>query len=127
MRVLVDSSVWIDYFRSGSKSQKLDVFIDENVICTNELILAELVPFFKVSRQSKLIKLLYSIDTIPLSIKWNELIKLQTICLQNGINKFDIPDLIIVDNVLQNDLILYSFDKHFKLINKHFSFDIIDK
>lgn len=127
MRVLVDSSVWIDYFRSGSKSQKLDVFIDENVICTNELILAELVPFLKVSRQSKLIKLLYSIDTIPLSIKWDEIIKLQTICLQNGINKIGIPDLIVVDSVLQNKIILYSFDKHFKLINKHFSFDIIDK
>lgn len=127
MRVLVDNSVWIDYFRSGSKSQKLDVFIDENVICTNELILAELVPFLKVSRQSKLIKLLYSIDTIPLSIKWDEIIKLQTICLQNGINKIGIPDLIVVDSVLQNKIILYSFDKHFKLINKHFSFDIIDK
>lgn len=127
MRVLVDSSVWIDYFRSGSKSHKLDVFIDENVICTNELVLAELIPFLKVAKKSKLIKLLYSIEKIPLFIKWDEIIKLQTTCLQNGINKIGIPDLIIVDNVLQNDLILYSLDKHFKLINKHFSFNILDK
>lgn len=52
MKVLVDSSVWIDYFRTGSKSQKLDVFIDENLLCTNDLILAELIPFLKVTKQT---------------------------------------------------------------------------
>lgn len=32
MNVLVDSSVWIDYFRGGSDSS-LDGLIEENLIC----------------------------------------------------------------------------------------------
>ncbi len=42
MAVLVDTSVWIDYFRTGNQSAELDDLIDENVIVTNDLILAEL-------------------------------------------------------------------------------------
>lgn len=126
MKILVDSSVWLDYFRSGLKSQKLDVFIDENLLCTNDLILAELIPFLKVTKQTKLIKLLNTVEKIPLIIRWQEIIKTQTLCLENGVNKIGIPDLIIIDNIIQNDLILYSFDKHFKLISRYISFNLID-
>jgi len=48
MLVLVDTSVWIDYFRAGNKSAELDDLIDENIIVINELILAELIPFLKL-------------------------------------------------------------------------------
>ncbi|NOX90781.1 MAG: PIN domain-containing protein [Calditrichaeota bacterium] len=47
MPVLVDSSVWIDYFRAGIKSEKLDELIDENLICTKDIILAELVHIYE--------------------------------------------------------------------------------
>jgi hypothetical protein len=39
MQILVDSSVWIDYFRNGFNSGKLDMYIDQNLICINDLIL----------------------------------------------------------------------------------------
>ena len=29
MSVLVDTSIWVDYFRSGGNSEKLDFLIDE--------------------------------------------------------------------------------------------------
>ena len=61
MSILVDSSIWIEYFRSGKNSEKLDFLIDENLIVINDLILAELVPFLKVRKQQKIIKLLYNI------------------------------------------------------------------
>jgi hypothetical protein len=32
MSVLVDTSVWVEYFRSGNNSEKLDFLIDENLI-----------------------------------------------------------------------------------------------
>ena len=44
MSILVDSSVWIDYFRSGKYSDQLDYYIEQNIISTNDLILAELIP-----------------------------------------------------------------------------------
>ena len=53
MEVLVDTSVWIDYFRGGSNSQALDLLIDENLLATNDLILTELVPYLKVKKQTK--------------------------------------------------------------------------
>ncbi|MBD3290903.1 PIN domain-containing protein [candidate division KSB1 bacterium] len=125
MNLLVDSSVWIDYFRSGKNSEKLDNYIDLNIICINDLILAELIPFLRLKSQPQVIELLNEISKIPISIDWSSIIDYQTVCLQNGINKVGIPDLIILDNVIQNDLILFSLDKHFALIHRHINFEII--
>jgi len=125
VQILIDSSVWIDYFRSGAHTSKLDTYIDQNLVCTNHLILSELIPFLKVKKQFKVIKLLESLTNIALSINWENIINLQSACIQKGINKVSIPDLIILDNVIQNDLVLYTLDKHFKQINKHISFRMI--
>lgn len=125
MQILIDSSVWIDYFRSGTHTSKLDTYIDQNLVCTNHLILAELIPFLKVKKQFKVIKLLGSLTNITLNINWDNIINLQTTCIQKGINKVGIPDLIILDNVIQNELVLYTLDKHFKQINKYISIEMI--
>ncbi len=117
MNILVDSSVWIDYFRSGLNSEVLDELIDNNILCINNLILAELVPYLNVKKQFDVIELLWEITNIPISINWKNIIEYQSICIKNGINKVGIPDLIILDNVIQNKLELYSLDKHFALIN----------
>ena len=61
MQVLVDTSIWVDYFRSGIKSSELSVLIDENLIVTNDIILAELIPPLRVKRQNKIIRLLNEI------------------------------------------------------------------
>lgn len=125
MKILNDSYVWIDYFRSGTHTSKLDTYIDQNLVCTNHLILAELIPFLKVKKQFKVIKLLESLTNITLNINWDNIINLQSSCIQKGINKVGIPDLLILDNVIQNELVLYTLDKHFKQINKHISFRMI--
>lgn len=125
MNILVDSSIWIDYFRSGIQSEKLDSYIDQNLICTNDLILAELIPFLKVKKQIRVMKLLRSVTNISLNIRWGKIIDFQTICLQNGINNVGIPDLIILDNAIQNDLVLFTLDNHFNLINKYFDFEVL--
>ncbi|MBN2684853.1 MAG: PIN domain-containing protein [Pontiellaceae bacterium] len=116
MNVLVDSSVWIDYFRGGLVSS-LDWLIEENLICINELILAELVPFLRVRRQRKLIELLGVVLRLPLVIDWSGVIDLQVKCLHSGINKVGIPDLIIAQNAIQHDAPLYSLNKHFQMIS----------
>ena len=45
MNILIDSSVWIDYFRGGKTKNKVDLLLDNNIACTSGLILAELIPF----------------------------------------------------------------------------------
>lgn len=91
----------------------------------NDLILAELIPFLKVKKQNRLIGLLNEITNIPLVVDWHNIIDFQTTCLRNGINKVGIPGLIILENVISNDLTLFTLDKHFSLINQHISFEII--
>ena len=81
MEVLVDSSVWIDYFRNGG-SDILDNFIDDNLLITNNLILSELIPFLKMKQHNELIELLYGIDRIELNIDWNQIIEYQEKCLK---------------------------------------------
>jgi predicted nucleic acid-binding protein len=125
MNVLVDSSVWIDYFKSGKNSKEMDDYIDQNIICTNDLILAELIPSLRLRNETKVIKLLNQLTKITLTINWRDIIEFRTTCIKNGINKIGIPDLVILDNVIKNNLTLYTFDKHFVLIKQHINFNLL--
>ncbi len=118
MEVLVDTSIWIDYFKAGDNSKDLDYLIDENLIVTNDIILTELTPYLKIKKQTKVIKLLHEINKVPLSIRWEELIEYQVKCLKAGANGVGIPDLIIAQNAKQNHCKIYSLDKHFRLLNQ---------
>jgi len=118
MSVLVDTSIWIEYFRNGNHYKELDLLIDENIVVINDLILAELIPFLKVRKQNKIIELLKSINNLQLHINWNEIIGYQVKCLKKGINGVGIPDLVIAQNAKQNDCEVYSSDNHFILLSK---------
>ncbi len=118
MDVLVDTSIWIDYFKGGGNSKDLDFLIDENMIVTNEIILAELIPYLKIKRQSKVIKLLHEVKLIQLTVRWDEIIEFQVKCLKGGANGLGLPDLIIAQNAKQNSCKLYSLDKHFRSLNQ---------
>ncbi len=108
-RVLVDSSVWISYFRDKSAHQRLDDLIQNNQICTNNLVLAELLPSLHLKEQEALVELMLEVPIIELSINWELIINFQIHNLRNEINKIGIPDLILVDSVLANNLIWRSF------------------
>ena len=125
MSVLVDTSIWVDYLRSGNFAEKLDYFIDENLIVTNDLILSELVPFLKIRNQKKLISLLRNIRRLDLFIDWNQIIDYQYKCLKNGINAVGIPDLIIAQNAIQNDCEIFTQDNHFSLMRNILSLNIL--
>ena len=118
MTVLVDTSIWIDYFRGGEHSEGLDLLIDENSLVTNNLILTELIPFLKVRKETKVINLLRAIQCVPLEINWDEITEYQVRCLEKGANGIGIPDLIIAQNAIANDLEVYAVDRHFKLLNQ---------
>ncbi|EOZ98420.1 MULTISPECIES: PIN domain-containing protein [Cyclobacteriaceae] len=124
-RVLVDSSVWIDYFKSGNVPL-LDQMIIEDLVCTNELILTELSPFLEHKGKFDIVENLQELETIPLSIDWSLIRKYQVLNLQNGVNKVGIPDLIILQQVIQEKISLFTFDKHFKLMQDYLNFELIN-
>ena len=121
MMVLVDSSVWINYFRTGRDDNRLDGLIDGNIVAINDLILCELVPYLKLRNQPRIIELLNTIERTELTIHWDQLIEWQYRCLKHGQNGIGIPDLIIAQNTVQNRCLLYSLDSHFESMQ-----DIID-
>ena len=125
MPALIDTSAWIEYFRSGDNSDKVDYLIDNNLVVINDLIMAELSPILKLRQEKKLLSLLGSIKKIQMHIIWNEIIELQFRCLKKGINGIGIPDLMIVQNAKQNNCNIYSLDKHFNAIRKVVGIDVM--
>lgn len=122
--VLVDSSVWIEYFRLGNVP-KLEKLIQEDLVCINELILTEIGPRLIHAKRLDIWESLSSLETVATTIDWNLIRKYQELNLKNGVNKVGIPDLIISQQVIDQKLTLFSFDKHFKLMQKFLNFDLI--
>ena len=119
MNVLIDTSIWIAYFRGEGGVARLDRLLDEGLAATNDLILAELIPHLEMRKQSKLIELLRVLRRIPLPIDWDDIVRMQLTCLLNGINGIGIPDLIIAQNAVKHQIVFYTLDRHFQLIARH--------
>ncbi len=119
-QILVDSSVWIAFFRGSLPRDGIFNLIDTNQICTNDLILSEIIPPLLIKKERSLVETLTRLDRSPLSIEWQEIISYQVKNLQKGIYKVGIADLIIMQNVIQNNLVLFTLDTHFKLMSEVF-------
>jgi len=118
MRILIDTSAWIDYFKSGTNSGALDDLLENNQVVINDIILAELIPFLRIKKQRKIIELLNEITKLVLQINWTEIIQWQTNCLTAGFNGIGIPDLLIAQNSKQHNCKTYSLDRHFIYLNQ---------
>lgn len=127
MKIIVDSSVWIDYFRSGKNSHVLDSLIDDGLIAVNDLILTEIIPPLQLKKQTRIIDLLNEIEKFDINIDWQQIRDFQYICLKNGINKMGISDLIIAQNAIQNSTLVFSLDKHFDLLKNAIGLSVFDK
>ncbi len=123
-KVLIDSSVWIQYFKFG-EIEKLDRLIEEDLACINELIMTELAPALMLKNETEILQGLQAISMIPLNIDWEIVRDYQLMNLKNGINNVGIPDLIIMQQVIDEKITLFSFDKHFKLMQRELKFDLI--
>lgn len=124
-KVLVDSSVWIDFFK-GNEILHLERLIQEDLVCTNEIILCEILPYILLKKRNDIAQSLLALEKIALSIDWRIIQQYQFLNLRNGINKVGIPDLIILQQVIDEKLTLFSFDKHFKLMRSQFEFELIN-
>ncbi len=123
-KVLVDSSVWIQYFKSAG-IPFLEQLLEEDLACTNDLILTELQPVLMHRRRQDILEGLLALDRVPLRINWDAIRAYQLMNLQNGINKVGIPDLIIIQQIIEEKLTLFSFDKHFRLMSGFLNFDLL--
>ncbi|RKX91068.1 MAG: PIN domain nuclease [Spirochaetes bacterium] len=119
-RILVDTSIWISFFKGDNCAKPLQSMIESNLICTNELILAEMIPSLEYQNEDHLINLLHHVELQKISIDWNGIIDMQVKNLRNGINRVGLPDLIIAQNAIHYESLLFTLDKHFRLMSKYF-------
>ena len=124
--ILVDTSIWIDYFRNGNTADALDKLIESDMICINDVILSELLPSINQRHEEELKELLLSFPKLQMKIDWNEIVFMQTENLRNGINKVGLPDLMIAQNTIQNKVKLFSCDRHFQLIKNLFPLQLFE-
>jgi predicted nucleic acid-binding protein len=124
--ILVDTSVWIEYFKGTPRSAVLNELIDNNTLCINDLILSELLPSINHHKEYALREMLLSVAKTEMNINWNQIISMQTQNLLHGINKVGIPDLFIVQNAIDNNIQLFSYDKHFKLMSDLFGLRLFE-
>ena len=120
--VLVDTSVWISYFRGVPEERKiadgLDYLLSGDEVFINEIVLSELIPTMTVRRETETAELIKAIRCLPMAIDWEDIRRMQIVCLRNGINKVGIPDLIIAQQAIRNGIPLFSLDRHFRLMVK---------
>jgi predicted nucleic acid-binding protein len=114
MKVLVDSSVWIDFFRRRNNVNRLPTLLVEDLAVTNPLILAEIIPALELKNERETVRLLRTFDVFALDPDWDDVIRLQVKFVRRYGHYLGISDLLIVQNAVQNDLPIYSFDNDVK-------------
>ena len=123
MDVLVDTSVWVSYFRGERGDKKavdaLDYLLSGDEAIVNDVILSELVPFMNVRGDTTCADALLALRSPVLEIDWPDIRALQETCLRSGINKVGLPDLIIAQQAIRLGIPLFSLDRHFVLMSKH--------
>jgi len=106
-KVLVDSSVWIEYFKSG-EIKILDRLIEEDLACINEFIFTELAPLLIKKGEDEVVAGLRALEFVPLQIDWDIIRDYKLMNLKKGINQVGIPDLILLQQVIDQKITLFS-------------------
>ena len=122
--ILVDTSVWIDYFHNGLTADAVDILLVNGEACVNDVILAELLPSMNVRKENEVRELLLALPKLQMNVDWNELVAMQTENIRNGLNKVGLADLMIAQNAIQSNAKLFSIDRHFELMGALHSLQI---
>ena len=116
--ILADTSVWIDSFRGGDSKDAMNILLANDVLCVNDIILAELLPLMIHRKEQELIDILLALPKLQMNVDWDKIIAMQTENLRHGVNKVGILDLMIAQNAIQSNAKLFSIDKHFLLMSE---------
>jgi predicted nucleic acid-binding protein len=116
-RILVDSSIWIEFFRrpSAPVSLELDRLLAHRLVCTTGVIKAEVVPGARTPKDFRRLKRLF--DALPLAPErdgfWTHVTRFQYRLRRNGILDIGMPDLMVATVAIQNRKTLFSADEDF--------------
>jgi len=116
-RILVDSSIWIEFFRrpDAPVSLVLDQLLAHRLVCTTGLIKAEVVPGARSARDFRRLRTLF--EALPLAPErggfWAHLMRFRYRLHKKGVFGIGIPDLIIATVSIQNRKLVFTTDEDF--------------
>jgi predicted nucleic acid-binding protein len=128
-RILVDTSVWIEYFRNQSAA--LVGFVTELVknsqICVPRIVLAELMQGAKSERELSVIGEFMEAFTIldQTDQTWLKAGRLSYELKRKGKN-INLADCYIAVLAQENDCAVLTLDRHFKDIRQHTRLPLVD-
>jgi hypothetical protein len=128
--ILVDSSVWIDYFngKTTGQTELLNVLLDRELIVTGDLVVAEVLQGFREDRDFNKARDL--LDTLlckemvgkNLAVKSAQNYRLLR---RKGVTTRKTIDVIIATFCVQNRMVLLHNDRDFELMAKHLGLQTI--
>jgi predicted nucleic acid-binding protein len=122
--ILVDSSVWIDYFRGtvAPQTERLDALLGSELICVGDLVLAEVLQGFNTDREfnqaRKLLTLLEVVDLGGQELAIQAARNFRTLRLM-GVTVRKTIDTLIATACIEKDLSLLYSDRDFDPFVEH--------
>jgi predicted nucleic acid-binding protein len=127
-RVLVDTSVWISYFREGSPviSEKVDRLLAGAEVCVPKIVLAELIQGAKSEREISTIEDFFDAFAIldESQDTWMRAGKLSRKLKSRG-KSIHLLDCYVAVIAQENACAILTLDDHFKEIQKVMPLDLI--
>jgi predicted nucleic acid-binding protein len=122
--ILVDSSVWIDYFtgKNTPGAEKLDSLLGEELVAIGDLILVEVLQGFRPDKDfrqaKKLLLSLTVVNMLDITIALKSAENFRTL-RKKGITVRKTIDAIIATYCIEHKLPLLHSDKDFQPFHKH--------
>lgn len=120
--VLVDSSVWIEFFRRRDSEpvSKLTELKDSKLICITSLVVAEILSGMRNESEYERIRMY--LNAFPYISEpadcWEQVGRTRFMLARKGL-KISIPDTLITVIAISNHKTLFTLDKIFKTIAKY--------
>lgn len=116
--IIADTSVIISFLRGKNKiSDNLLILLQKNQVVTTGIIIAELLQGIKNTKEeNRIITLISSLPTLEITTDiWLTTGKLSLSLRKKGIN-IPLTDVAIASLAIENNLQIFTIDKHFELI-----------
>jgi predicted nucleic acid-binding protein len=120
--ILVDSSVWIDFFK-GSDTDSVQILErllqEEAELTVSDYILTEVLQGFKKDKDFEMARkhlLLFPIYSLSSPDSYIQAAQIYRLCRQKGITIRNTMDCLIAQTALENDLVLLHDDSDFNRI-----------
>jgi predicted nucleic acid-binding protein len=118
-KIIVDTTVWIDFFRRSDSphSLHLKLLLREGRVLLLGVVLAEILQGIKTQKESVIVKKgLLKLPYIEMTRKiWEKAGEISASLLRKGIT-VPLSDLIVASCALSEDLEVFTLDSHFRKV-----------